>query len=226
MSVICNIEIEYFRTIKQLFCSTKQGLNFLIGSGYSGNSTLPDTMDLTFGTRYVSLFTDASFCQLDITSPLTITITIDTLDRTLRNIETCGFVLRGYYHISDELQPRQNTVLTIKVQIHKALYLGGRLLYGRNNTSRGKCGFPWTHSVLSSPTRLGATTDQNFIWYNCLILNKLSEDKLDMLSLLVKLRRKVHQDFNEQQVGIIPNVLQLAEVCSKTLIINNVEYGI
>ncbi|HHF3067107.1 ATP-dependent nuclease [Vibrio diabolicus] len=121
MSVIRHIDIQNFRSIKNLSWNPKPGLNCLIGPGDSGKSTILDAIDLVLGARRSYSFNDADFYQLDTSSPLTITVTIGELDDELKNVERYGFFLRGFNfetkEIFDEPQPNCETVLTFKLYV-------------------------------------------------------------------------------------------------------------
>ncbi len=211
MSMIRHIEVENFRAIKRLSWHPKPGLNCLIGPGDSGKSTLLEAIDLVLGARRSYSFSDADFYRLDTTSPLTITITIGELHDNLRNVENYGFFLRGYNaetkEITDEPQPGTETVLTVKLEVDGDLDPDWRLFSERANADGLERRLPWKHRELLSPARLGATARQNLAWGSRSVLNKLSEDSLDVSSVLAQLGRQTRQAFAEQQVEGVAEVL-------------------
>ena len=115
MSVIRAIQIQNFRSIKELNWNPNPGLNCLIGSGDSGKSTILDAIDLALGARRSFNFTDADFHKLNTQEPIMITVTIGGLDDELMNVDKYGFFLRGFNHtsleIDDEPQPDDEAVL-------------------------------------------------------------------------------------------------------------------
>ncbi|MCL1056476.1 ATP-binding protein [Shewanella gelidimarina] len=211
MSVIRHIEIQNFRSIKNLSWKPQPGLNCLIGPGDSGKSTILDAIDLALGARRSYSFNDADFYQLDTSSPLTITVTIGELHDELKNVERYGFFLRGFNSetkdISDEPQPNWETVLTVKLHVDADLAPDWQLYSDRADADGLERRLPWKHRELLSPARLGTTSHQNLAWGNRSVLNKLSEETLDVSSVLAQLGRQTREAFATQQVQGVTEVL-------------------
>ena len=211
MPVIRHIDIQNFRSIKNLSWNPKPGLNCLIGPGDSGKSTILDAIDLALGARRSYSFNDADFYQLDTSSPLTITVTIGELHDDLKNVERYGFFLRGFNfetkEISDEPQPNCETVLTFKLHVDADLAPDWQLYSDRADADGLERRLPWKHRELLSPARLGTTSHQNLAWGHRSILNKLSEETLDVSSLLAQLGRQTREAFAAQPVQGITEVL-------------------
>lgn len=212
MSVIRAIQIQNFRSIKELSWNPKPGLNCLIGSGDSGKSTILDAIDLALGARRSFNFTDADFHKLNTQEPIMITVTIGGLDDELMNVDKYGFFLRGFNHTSleihDEPQPGDETVLTIKLVVDQDLDPDWCLYSERAESDGLERRLPWKHKELLSPARLGTTTYQHLAWGNRSILNKLSEDTLDVSATLAELGRQTRQHFADQQVDGVSDVLK------------------
>lgn len=96
MARIRKIEIANFRGIKQLVWFPSPGINCLIGTGDSGKSTVLDAIDLCLGARRNIQISDADFFGLDITSPISITLTLGGLEDNLMSLESYGLFLHGY----------------------------------------------------------------------------------------------------------------------------------
>ncbi|EOH0515796.1 ATP-dependent endonuclease [Vibrio fluvialis] len=211
MSVIRAITIQNFRTIKEFKWHPKPGLNCIIGPGDSGKSTILDAIDLTLGARRSYNFTDADFHGLNTQEPIVITVTIGCLDAELMNVEKYGFFLRGFNYTSleihDEPQPGDETVLTIKLIVDQDLYPDWRLYSERAESDGLEKRLQWKHKELLSPARLGTTAYQHLAWGNSSILNKLSEDTLDVSATLAELGRQTRQHFADQQVDGVNDVL-------------------
>ncbi len=211
MSVIRHIDIQNFRSIKNLSWNPKPGLNCLIGPGDSGKSTILDAIDLVLGARRSYSFNDADFYELDTSSPLTITVTIGELDDELKNVERYGFFLRGFNfetkEIFDEPQPNCETVLTFKLYVDADLAPDWRLYSDRADADGLERRLPWKHRELLSPARLGTTSHQNLAWGHRSVLNKLSEDTLDVSSVLAQLGRQTREAFAAQPVQGVTEVL-------------------
>jgi len=221
MSVIRHIEIQNFRTIKNLSWHPKPGLNCIIGPGDSGKSTLLDAIDLTLGARRSYSFNDADFYQLNTQVPLSITITLGDLEDELKSIESYGFFLRGYnattQAIVDEPDSDTETVLTIKLTVDSNLDPDWRLYSERAEADGLERRLPWKHRELLSPARLGTTAHQNFAWGSRSILNKLSEETFDVSAVLAQLGRQTREAFAQQQVDGVAGVLQQVQDISNDL---------
>ncbi|OEG75152.1 hypothetical protein BEL05_02535 [Shewanella colwelliana] len=211
MSIIRHIEIQNFRSIKKLSWNPKPGLNCLIGPGDSGKSTILDAIDLALGARRSYSFNDADFYQLDTSSPLTITVTIGELHDELKNIERYGSFLRGFNsatkEITDEKIVGTETVITVKLYVDADLAPDWRLYSDRADADGLERRLPWKHRELLSPARLGTTSHQNLAWGNRSVLNKLSEETLDVSSVLAQLGRQTREAFAAQQVQGVTEVL-------------------
>lgn len=212
MSVIRHLKIQHFRAIKELNWTPNPGLNCLIGPGDSGKSTVLDAIDLALGARRSYNFTDADFYRLNTDEPIMITITIGNLDDELMNVDKYGFFLRGFNHTSleihDEPHTGDETVLTIKLIVDTNLDPDWRLYSERAENDGLERRLPWKHKELLSPARLGTTTYQHLAWGSRSILNKLSEDTLDVSATLSQLGRQTRQHFADQQVEGVSDVLQ------------------
>ncbi len=221
MSVIRHLQIQNFRSIKNLSWNPNPGLNCLIGPGDSGKSTILDAIDLALGARRAYSFNDADFYQLDTTSPLVITITIGDLHDELKNVERYGSFLRGFNSatkaISDEPQTDTETVLTIKLHVDADLAPDWRLYSERADADGLERRLPWKHRELLSPARLGTTSNQNLAWGNRSVLNKLSEETLDVSAVLALLGRQTRAAFAEQQVQGVTEVLNQVQLIANGL---------
>lgn len=91
---IRKIEISNFRRVQQLIWCPSPGINCLIGVDDSGKSAVLDAIDLCLGARRNVQISDADFFGLNITVPISITLTLDALDHTAwglgRKRPACG----------------------------------------------------------------------------------------------------------------------------------------
>ena len=211
MSVVRHIEINNFRSIKHLSWNPKPGLNCIIGPGDSGKSTILDAIDIALGARRSYSFNDADFYKLDTGSPLIITVTIGELHDELKNIERYGSFLRSFNsetkEIYDEPLIGNETVLTVKLHVDADLAPDWRLYSDRSEADGLERRLSWKHRELLSPARLGTTSHQNLAWGNRSVLNKLSEDTLDVSSILAQLGRQSRKSFAAQQLEGVSDVL-------------------
>lgn len=96
MAQIRLLEIKNFRSIKDLAWQPAAGINCLVGPEDSGKSTNLDAIDLCLGARRRVQFTDADFLELNVQSPIEITITLGDLSDRLKTLDSYGLFLRGF----------------------------------------------------------------------------------------------------------------------------------
>lgn len=220
MSQIKQIHIKGFRAIKQLVWNPKPGLNCLIGAGDSGKSTLLDAIDLTLSARRSYPFTDADFYQLDTTTPIEIFVTLGALDERLKNIESYGMFLRGFDSatgtLTDEPQAGQELVITIKLTVGEDLEPDWQLYSERALDNSVERRLPWKYRALISPTRLGAAPNHHLAWGHKSILNKLSDNTINVSSTLAQLGRGARDAFSAHSIpGIDDILIQVKTIANK-----------
>jgi predicted ATP-dependent endonuclease of OLD family len=93
---IRQIEIKNFRGISALTWDPTPGINCLVGPGDSGKSTILDAIDLCLGARRTVQFSDSDFYQLDVTKPVSISVTVGELSDALKAMDAYGLYLRGW----------------------------------------------------------------------------------------------------------------------------------
>lgn len=221
MSQIRHVHIKRFRAINELIWLPKPGLNCLIGAGDSGKSTVLDAIDLALGARRSYPFTDADFFQLDTTNPIEIFVTLGALDEQLKNIDTYGMFLRGFDitsgEISDEPQVGQENVLTLKLIVGEDLDADW-LLYSERASAEGiERRLPWKHRELVTPARLGVAPNHHLAWGKRSVLNKLSEDTINVSSALAQLSRSARETFADHRIEGVEDVLDKVKTVANSL---------
>jgi len=221
LSQIRHIHIKNFRVIKELEWQPRPGLNCLIGSGDSGKSSVLDALDLALAARRSYPFTDADFHNLDTSTPVEIWVTVGALEEELKNVENYGMFLRSFDSvsgiISDEPQAGQENVLTLKLTIEDDLDGDWRLYSDRAHSEGIERRLLWKHRELLAPARLAATTNQQFAWGRRSLLDKLSDENLDISSTLAQLSRETRKDFSGKEVEGIESVLTKVKTLANTL---------
>lgn len=208
MARIRKIEIANFRGIKQLVWCPTPGINCLIGPGDSGKSTVLDAIDLCLGARRNIQFSDVDFFGLDITTPISITLTLGDLDETMRTLEGFGHFLRGYHAttgvVEDEPSTGAEVVLCLNLTVASDLEPSWTLLSDRATQYGIIKTLAWKDRVVLAPTRIGALADFNLGWQRGSVLNRISEERADASAALVKAARDARSAFGdqaEQQLG-------------------------
>ena len=95
MARIRKIEIANFRAHPAARPGARAGHKLLDRPGDSGKSTVLDAIDLCLGARRNVQFSDAD-SGLDITKPISITLTIGDITMPWRTLESFGAFLRGF----------------------------------------------------------------------------------------------------------------------------------
>ncbi len=208
MARIRKIEIANFRGIQCLTWCPTPGINCLIGPGDSGKSTALDAIDLCLGARRNVQFSDADFFGLDITTPISITLTLGDLDDSMRTLESFGAFLRGYHAntgvVEDEPSAGAEVVLCLNLTVASDLEPSWTLVSDRAGQQGIVKTLAWKDRVALAPTRIGALADFNLGWQRGSVLNRISEERADASAALVKAARDARSSFGdqaEQQLG-------------------------
>lgn len=221
MAVIRKVEISHFRSIKSFEWYPSPGLNCLIGSGDAGKSTVLDAIDLCLGARRSVQITDADFYQLDVETPISITLTLGALSDALKNFEAYGDYLRGYQDllgtIEDEPGHGLETVLSLNLEIAGDLEPRWRLRSDRADAKGAERNLNWKDRVELAPTRLGATSDHNLAWRRGSVLNRLSEEKPDASLALSQAARDARKSFGNDADAQLGDALTLVKKAADEL---------
>lgn len=208
MARIRKIEIDNFRSIQRFVWCPLPGINCLIGPGDSGKSTVLDAIDLCMGARRNVQISDADFFGLDITNPISITLTIGDLDDSMRTLESFGAFLRGYHLatgvIEDEPSADTEVVICLNLTVTSDLEPTWTLISDRAAQQGLVKSLAWKDRLALAPTRIGALADYNLAWQRGSVLNRISEERADASAALVNAARDARGNFGdqaEQQLG-------------------------
>ena len=221
MARIWAIEITNFRGIKEFQWFPSSGLNCLIGPGDSGKSSILDAIDLCIGARRNVQFTDADFHQLDVTTPLSISITIGQLDDALKNLDTYGIYLRGFNHqsktIEDEPEKEAETVLTIRLTVASDLEPVWSLISERAEALGQTRNLSWSDRVRLAPTRIGVVADYHLGWRRGSVLNRISEERVNVLAALTDATRDARNTFGDKAQEQLAEALDIVASTAENL---------
>ncbi|MGS0536429.1 hypothetical protein [Pseudoalteromonas sp. SaAl2] len=76
---------------------------------------------------------------------------------------------------------------------------------------------PWKHRESVSPARLGTISSHHLGWSNRSVLNKLSEDSIDVSDTLTRLGRVTRKSFREQEIEGIDEILTKVKTIANKL---------
>jgi putative ATP-dependent endonuclease of the OLD family len=221
LSRIRNIEISNFRCIREFSWWPSPGINCLVGPGDVGKSSILDAIDLCLGARRTIQFTDADFFNLDVETPVSITMTIGELDDSLKNMEAYGNFLRSCNTetrtIEDEPEKDCETVLTLRLTVAGDLEPVWSLVSDRAAAQSQTRNLNWTDRLRLSPTRIGALNDYNLAWRRGSVLNRLSEEKADTSAALAKAAREARSAFGDQADAQLGETLGIVAATAKEL---------
>lgn len=219
------VHSKNFRALREFVWHPSPGFNCIIGPGDIGKSTILDIIDIALGARKSYSFNDADFFQSNTGDPIEIWLTLGDLPDELKNIDTYGRFLRGYnvetHEIHDEPKDGDETVITIKVKVTGDLDADWRLYSARAEADGYERRLIWSHRELISAARLGTTSQHHLAWGNRSVLNKFSEQTLDVSSTFTQISRAAREAFADQQPAEVADVLgsvkQIADTLGVTL---------
>ena len=214
MTKIRKIEIRNFRGIRELDWLPSPGINCLIGPGDTGKSTVLDAIDLCLGARRNVPIADSDFHKLDVTQPISITITLGSLDAELLNLDGYGLFLRGMDLstgvVEDEPRAGLETVLLLNLAVESDLEPVSTLLSNRAARQGLSKGLSWKDRQKLSPTRIGAFAEHNLAWQRNSVLHRISDERADASTALVAAGRSARLAFgtvaDEQLSGALEKV--------------------
>lgn len=218
MARIRKVEIRNFRSIRSLDWCPTEGVNCLIGPGDSGKSTILDAIDLCLGARRNLAVADTDFFGLDVTQDICIALTLGALPDSLKNIDTYGEYLRGFDSttgsVEDEPRKGLETVLTLRLTVKADLEPLWALYSDRTATVEPTRGLAWKERMALAPARLGNHPSSNLSWTRGSVLNRLSDERADVGSELVRAAREARAGFGAkaapQLAGTLKTVTETA----------------
>ncbi|PJK11890.1 ATP-dependent endonuclease [Lysobacteraceae bacterium NML95-0200] len=224
MARIRKIEIANFRGIQKLVWCPSPGINCLIGPGDSSKSTVLDAIDLCLGARRNVQFSDTDFFGLDITTPISITLTLGDLHDSMMALESFGVFLRGYHAntgvVEDEPSTGAEVVLCLNLTVASDLEPSWTLVSDRAAQQGIVKTLAWKDRVALSPTRIGVLADFNFRWQRGSVLNRISEERADASAALVDAARNARTTFGDQAEQQLEEALGIVTATAQELGVN------
>jgi predicted ATPase len=213
MTRVRRLEIRNFRSIQMFDWTPSNGVNCLIGPGDSGKSTILDAIDLCLGARRSAPFGDTDFFGLDVTRTIVIAVTLGALPDALKNIDTYGEFLRGFNLgtglLEDEPRAGLETVLTLKLEVKADLEPSWTLHSDRSARQQVERGLAWKDRNLLTPARIGTYANTNLSWARGSVLNRLTEERVNLGSELAGAARAARATFGAQAGPQLSQTLQV-----------------
>ncbi|MCE5232773.1 MAG: AAA family ATPase [Mizugakiibacter sp.] len=201
MARIRKVEIRNFRSIRALDWFPNPGVNCLIGPGDSGKSTILDAIDFCLGARRSVALSDTDFYNLDVGQAISITVTLGALPDALQNLDTYGDFLRSYHAgtraIEEEPQHGWETVLSVNVLVGADLEPVWTLASAQAQAAGIERGLRWADRVAIAPARLGNYLNAHLGWTRGSVLNRLSDDAVQLGPRLAQAARQARASFGQ-----------------------------
>jgi len=202
MARIRLVEINHFRSINSLTWWPESGVNCLIGPGDSGKSTILDAIDLCLGARRNLALSDTDFYGLDVSQPISISLTVGDLPERLKNLDYYGECLRGcdalMGSVEDEPGKDLETVLTIRLTVTADLEPIWCLYSDRASLLDPQKMLQWKDRTSLAPVRLGHYPNSQLSWTRGSVLNRLGDERAEVGPALVNAAREARAAFGTQ----------------------------
>ncbi|MBN5402355.1 AAA family ATPase [Serratia marcescens] len=213
MTRICKVEIQNFRTIRLLNWQPSPGLNCLIGPGDSGKTTILDAIDLCLGARRNISFADTDFYGLDVTRPISITLTLGSLPDALLRLDSYGNYLQAFNRanglVTEEPEQGLETVLCLRLTVDSELEPVWSLVSQRAQAQGQERNIAWKDRLLLAPARLGTYASSNLSWTRGSVLNRLTEERPNLGAELANAARQARTSFGGQAGVQLAATLQI-----------------
>lgn len=221
MARIRKLDVQNFRCIRGLTWTPSDGINCLVGPCDSGKSSILDAIDLCLGARRNVAFGDTDFHSLDVNQAIRIEATLGALPDALLNLDAYGEHLRGFDPatgaVEDEPRTGLETVITLRLLVNADLE-GHWTLYSERAEAQGlERWLSWKDRVLLSPARIGSYANSNLSWTRGSVLNRLTEERIDLGAELAGAARDARTKFGDQASAQLAQTLQVVTETAKDL---------
>jgi putative ATP-dependent endonuclease of OLD family len=197
------------------------GINCLIGPGDSGKSSILDSIELCLGVRRSAPFSDTDFFGLNVTQPITISVTIGALTDELKNLEPYGDFLRGFdaacQQVEDEPRAGIETVLTLRLTVASDLEPSWTLYSDRAQQQGLERSLAWKDKASLAPARIGNYANSNLSWTRGSVLNKLTEERVSLGTELARAAREARANFGTQAATQLSESLRVVTETAASL---------
>ena len=220
MARIRKLHIENYRGIKSLEWAPTPGINCLIGPGDTGKSTVLDGIESCLRPRRFTRFSDADFHNLDVRTPIRISVTLGELEDRFLRLEQYGLFLRSFDsptgNIEDEPRVGTETVVTVRLTVTDDLVPSWHLYSQRAESEDSLRNLAYRDALDLAPTRLGNLAEFHLGWREGSVLNRISEEDAPVSAALADAARGARIAFGTNASGL-KNTLTLVEETATSL---------
>lgn len=214
------LEIQNFRGIKTLEWSPARHVNCLIGPGDSTKTTILDAIELALNPRSYLFVDDSDFFNLDVDTPLEITVTLAGLPPEFKSDDRYGLHLRGWNEqnsrVEDEPGEGLDDALSVRVTIDNSLEARWAIFNERiPEDGANPPTVRYKDSKLLLTTRLGPYAERHLGWGRQSVLSRLGE-ATDSLSLqLAQASRAAREAFRQGGKDVFKKTVARVEELGK-----------
>lgn len=217
---IVYLDVENFRGIKRLTWAPSPGMNCLIGPGDSTKTTVLDAIELCLNPRSYIFADDCDFFDLDISSPVRITVTLCDLPPHFKADDRYGLHLRGWNAstkmLVDEPGPGLEDALSLRVVIDQTL----EARWSIHNDRIGAVDSDppvvrYKDAKQLATNRLGPYAERHLGWGRTSVLTRIGEIGDGFSLQLAEAARAARSAFKAGDRGVFKTAVDRAEELSK-----------
>lgn len=199
---IRHLSIKNFRGIRELYWAPAPGMNCLIGPGDSTKTTILDAIETALNPRSYYIADDSDFYNLDIGSPITVTVTIGDLPDNFLAENKYGLYLRGWdaenSTLHDEPTEELEDVLSIRLKIDESLeaqwsIFNDRIAEAETDPPRVR----YKDMLRIATSRLGPYAERHLSWGRQSVLNQIEESEENVSLRLAEAGRAARRAFKD-----------------------------
>ena len=217
---IVHVKIRNYRGIQKLDWSPAATVNCLIGPGDSTKTTILDAIELALNPRSYLLADDSDFFNLDVTTPIKITVTVAGLPPEVKSDDRYGLYLRGWSQkdskVEDEPGEALEDALSIRVAIDESLEPRWSIYndrIGDDETDPPTVRYKDTRQFAT--TRLGPYAERHLGWGRHSVLTRISKSDESVSLQLAQASRAARDAFRQNSRDVFAESVSRAEELRK-----------
>ena len=214
------VEIRNYRGIMHLDWSPAATVNCLIGPGDSTKTTILDAIELVLNPRSYFFADDSDFYNLDIDTPIVVTVTMAGLPSEFKSDDHYGLYLRGWNgqasKVEDEPGEGLEDALSLRVTIDETLEARWSIF---NDRIEEEGGDPRTlrykDAKQFATTRLGPYAEKHLGWGRQSVLARIGEGTEGVSYQLAQANRAAREAFRQGNEKLFKDTVARAERLGK-----------
>jgi hypothetical protein len=217
---IVYLEVQNFRGIRKLEWAPSPGMNCLIGPGDSTKTTVLDAIELCLNPRSYAFADDCDFFELDISSPIQITVSLVDLPSHFKSEDRYGLHLRGWdagqKKIVDEPGKGLEEAISITVIIDQNLEARWSIHNDRvDAVESDPPSVRYKDAKQLATNRLGPYAERHLSWGRTSVLTRIGETSGGFSLHLAEAARAARSSFKACDRDLFKKTVDRAEELSK-----------